>query len=121
MDRSGRSLIPPVILVLAALAAGCGSDDDSGCVFTDVGEVCADTDVSITFSGRGLQPESDVSIDNPEVGPMVFAVGADGQFGSGDRGEVGVLSFVADTEFAFTVKAVDADGEELEGVIVVRS
>ena len=99
-------------------AAGCGSDGDAACVSTEVGEVCANSDGSITFRGSGLQPDSDVSIDNPDFGPTVYGVDADGEFGSEGRG---VLSLVTDTEFAFTVSAVDADGEPLEGVIVIRS
>ena len=115
MSRTPRLLLG--VAAMTAVVAGCGSDD-AVCVSSEVGEVCADTDGSITFSGRGLQPGSEITIDHPEVGPIERVADADGGFGPGSGG---VLSFVADTEFTFTVSAIDADGDPLEGVIVVRS
>ena len=97
----------------------CGSDD-AVCVSTDVGEVCADSsDGRIEFSGRGLDPESDVTIDSAQLGPSIYDVAADGTLDAG--GSIGVLSFFADTEYTFTVSAVDADGEPLSGEIVITS
>jgi hypothetical protein len=118
MHRTRRSLLGVAVMTAAVAAAGCSSDDDAVCVSNEVGEVCAESDGSITFSGSGLLPSSDVSIDNPEVGPAAYVVDADGKIGSEG---LGYLSLFADTEFTFTVSAVDADGEPLQGVIVIRS
>ncbi len=117
MHRTRRSLLGVAVVTAAVAAAGC-SDDDAVCVSNEVGEVCAQSDGSITFRGSGLLPNSDVSIDNPEVGSVVYGVDSDGKIKSEGSG---VLSLFADTEFTFTVAAVDADGEPLQGVIVIRS
>ena len=118
MERTRRSLLGVAVMTAVVAAAGCGSDDDAVCVSNEVGEVCAESDGSITFAGRGLEPGSDVTIGNPRVGPIERVADANGEFGPGGGG---VLSFIADTEFTFTVSAVDADGEPLQGVIVIRS
>ena len=89
------------------------------CVSSDVGRVCADnSDGQIAFSGRGLDPANDVTIENSQVGPIVYGVDLEGEL---DSYGSGVLSFVADTEFTFTGYAVDADGEPLVGDVVIRS
>ncbi len=101
------------------IAAGCGSGGDTVCVSSDVGRVCADnSDGQIAFTGRGLDPENDVTIENSQVGPIVYGVDADGEL---DSDGSGVMSFIADTEFTFSVYAVDADGEPFIGDIVIRS
>jgi hypothetical protein len=120
MGRMGRAPQVRLAIVVASITVSCGSDDGTVCVSTDVGEVCADgSDGRIEFSGRGLDPESDVVIDSARLGQGVYAVGADGTLDSG--GSTGVLSFFTDTEFTFTVWAVDADGEPLSGEIVITT
>ena len=119
MGRTQRVPLVVAIVAAGAIAASCGSGGDTVCVSNDVGRVCADnSDGQIAFSGRGLDPEHDVTIENPQVGPIVYGVDADGELRSDASG---VLSFIADTEFMFTVYAVDADGEPLIGDIVIRS
>lgn len=116
-----RQRVPSIGAIVAAgvLTAGCGSGGDAVCVSTDVGRVCADnSDGQIAFSGRGLDPENDVTIENPQVGPILYGVDADGELESNGSG---VMSFIADTEFTFTVYAVDADGEPFVGDIVISS
>jgi hypothetical protein len=120
MGRTGRAPLGLLAVTVASITVSCGSDDDAVCVSTDVGEVCADSsDGGIEFSGRGLDPRSDVVIDSAPLGQSVYGVGTDGTFGAG--GSIGVLSLFADTEFTFTVWAVDADGEPLSGEIVITS
>ena len=105
--------------VAGVIAASCGSGGDTVCVSSDIGRVCADNSGGqIAFSGRGLDPENDVTVENDQVGPIVYGVDADGDLESGASG---VLSYVADTEFTFTVYAVDADGAPFVGDIVIRS
>jgi hypothetical protein len=118
MERTRRTRLGVASVVAVVTVAGCGADDDAVCVSSEVGEVCAQSDGSISFAGRGLEPGSEVTIDHPDVGPIERVADANGEF---DPGGGGVLSFVADTEFTFTVSAVDADGEPLQGVIVIRS
>ena len=108
-----------VVVVAGVIAASCGSGDDTVCVSSDVGRVCADNaGGQIAFSGRGLDPANDVTIENPQVGPIVYGVDGDGEL---DAAGSGVLSFIADTEFIFTVYAVDADGEPFVGDIEISS
>lgn len=107
------------IVAVGVVLASCGSGGDAVCVSTDVARVCADnSDGQIAFSGRGLDPENDVTIENARVGPIVYGVDAGGELGSYGSG---VMSFIADTEFTFTVYAVGADGQPLVGDIVIRS
>jgi hypothetical protein len=118
MARRQRAPVVGVVVALA-LATSCGSDSDTVCVSNDVGEVCADNaDGQIAFTGNGLDPTSDVTIENSQVGPILYDVDVDGELGSDGSG---VMSFIADTEFTFTVYAVDADGQPLVGDIVIRS
>jgi hypothetical protein len=118
MGRMGRAPLGLLVVAVASITVSCGSD--AVCVSTDVGEVCADSsDGRIEFSGRGLDPESDVVIDSARLGQSVYSVGADGTLDAG--GSIGVLSLFTDTEFTFTVAAVDADGEPLSGEIVIAS
>ena len=119
MGRTQR--VPVAVAVVAAglIAASCASSGDTVCVSNDVGRVCADnSDGQIAFTGRGLDPENDVTIENPQVGPIVYGVDPDGEL---DSYGSGVMSFIADTEFIFAVYAVDADGEPFVGDIVIRS
>ncbi|HSM67693.1 MAG TPA: hypothetical protein VK860_15415 [Ilumatobacteraceae bacterium] len=118
MEWTRRPLLGVAAVVVVVTASGCGADDDAVCVSSEVGAVCAESNGSISFAGRGLEPGSAVTIDHPDVGPIERVADANGEFGPGGGG---VLSFVADTEFTFTVSAVDADGEPLQGVIVIRS
>jgi len=88
-------------------------------VSNDVGKVCGDaSNGGIEFSGRGLEPGSDVRLDNPDVGPIVMQVGPDGSFEPDGRG---VLSVFADTAFTFVVSAIDANGDSIEGDIVITT
>jgi hypothetical protein len=87
------------------------------CVLSDVGEVCAEGgDGRVEFSGRDLEPGSEVRFDNDELGPIAFSVEADGALGS-----VGVLALVAGTEFTFTVTAIDDQGNPIVGDITVST
>jgi len=107
---------------LLAVASGCGDDATVECLSNDVGEVCARADGAITFSADGLEPGSDVTVDNDLVGPITFTADADGTFATDKAaGDIGVLSFVVGTEFVFDVTATDADGHPLTGQIVIAS
>lgn len=118
MGPMGRVRLGLLVVGVASITVSCGSD--AVCVSTDVGEVCAESsDGRIEFSGRGLDPESDVVIDSARLGPSVHGVGADGTLDAG--GSIGVLSLFAGTEYNFTVWAVDADGDPLSGEIVITS
>lgn len=113
---------PPALVGVAlgiAIVAGCGSGDSATCLSNEIGRVCAQTaDGSIRFSGSGLTPESEVLIDHPDLGPSTFTVDADGTFEPDGRG---VLSLFADTPFTFTIAAIGADGQPIDGEITVRS
>ncbi len=108
-----------VVLVLS----GCGAGSSAVCVTNDVGRVCADVSNGvIEFSGRGLEPGSDVRFvshdANTDPRPIVMRVGTDGSFEPDGRG---VISMFADTEFTFAVSAIDAKGESIEGDIVITN
>lgn len=120
---SRRGSLGFVVVIAAVLGlVSCGSDGDTVCVSTEVGEVCADnSDGGFTFAGSGLAADSQVVIDNVEFGPATYSVDADGEMVTGPAGAVGLLSFVAGKEFTFTVSALDADGEPLDGDIVISS
>ena len=108
--------------VAMAALAGCGDDATVECLSNDVAEVCARADGAITFGASGLEPGSDVSLENEMLGPVTFAAGDDGSFGTDQAvGDVGVLSFIVGTEFVFDVTATDALGEPLTGQIVIAS
>ena len=112
------------VLVGAAailLAVGCGSDRSAVCVSNDVGEVCADSpDGQITFSGRGLEPGSEIQLEGPDGAPFVLPVDSDGTFDPGS-GTLGYLYLFADTELTFTVSAIDSNGDVLDGDIIVST
>ena len=105
---------------LLASTAGCGSGNDAVCLSSDVAEVCADGgDGGVVFSGSGLEPGSEVRMENDQVGPVVLVVGADGSLGP--DGSVGLVSLFADTEFTFTVAAIDDQGDPIVGDITVST
>ena len=105
--------------VVALVFSGCGAGSSAVCVSNDVATVCADaSNGGIGFRGRGLEPGSDVRIDNPDVGPIVRQVGTDGSF---EPDGMGVLSVFADTEFTFVVSGIDANGDPIEGDIVITN
>jgi hypothetical protein len=107
------------VIAVVVVMMGCGSGNSAVCVSNDVGEVCADnSDGSITFSGRGLHPDADVTIHSDQLGPTVIGVGADGTLAPG---ATGVVSLFADTEFVFAVWAVDANGDPFMGDIVITT
>lgn len=119
MVSTQRAMAVALVLVASTAASSCGTDGTTTCVANDVGEVCANNrSGAITFTGQGLEPNSDVRLDSSAVEPIVYEVRADGTF---EPGGGGVLSTFANTEFTFTVAAVDADGNPLEGDIVIRS
>jgi len=106
-------------LISVAVLNACGSGDAARCLSSDRGEVCADdSNGSVTFSGSGLDPDSEVVVNHPELGDSSFVVGRDGTF---EPNGGGFLAFVAGTMITFTVTAVDADGVPIEGEIVVTS
>ena len=78
--------------------SGCGSDSESVCVSNDVGEVCAESDSGVTFSGDGLEPGSEVRIVGPED-DLAFTteVGPDGSF-EPEPGNVGFVGGAADAQ-----------------------
>ena len=64
--------------VTLVIESGCSSGSDAVCVSSDAGEVCADgSDGSITFSGTGLEPGSEVRMENDQVGPVVLVAEAE--------------------------------------------
>lgn len=106
-------------MVIAVALAGCSSGGSSQCLSSDSGEVCADnSDGSVKFSGSGLDPDSDVVVNHPELGDSTFVVDDNGAF-EPDGG--GFLAFVAGTTIAFTISAVDAEGTPITGQIVVTT
>ena len=108
-------------LAIAAVIAvsSCGSDDAAECLTSNVGEVCAEkSNGSIQFSGNGLQPDSAVLIEHPEIGLSVYEVDDDGTFELADGG---VVSLTADTSSAFAVTATDADGQLIDGEIAFEA
>ena len=103
-----------------AAATGCGSARDAVCLSSESGEVCADGgDGRIEFSGSGLEPGSEVRMENGPVGPVVLVVEADGSLGP--DGSVGVVSLFAGTELTFTVTATDDHGDPIVGDITVST
>jgi hypothetical protein len=110
-------------MVMAAagvvLVSSCGSGDSAECLTSDVGEVCADNaNGSIEFSGSGLQPDSAVLIQHPELGLSVYEVDDDGTF---EPNGGGVVSLVVEAPFTFTITATGADGQLIEGDIDISS
>ncbi len=106
-----------LLLAGAGLIAigSCGFGDSQACFERGDAKVCADNgNDSIEFSGSGLQPDSAVLIDNPELGLSVYEVDDDGTFEPDGRM---VLAMFEGTPFTFTVTATDADGGLIEGVI----
>ena len=108
-------------LALALVTAtSCGSGSDAVCLRSDAGEVCAEGgEGRIEFSGRGLEPGSEVQFENDLTDPFTFTVEADGSLDPG--GTVGVMSLFAGTEFTFTVTATDDQGELIVGDITVST
>ena len=108
--------------MLATLTAGCGDDATVECLSNDVGEVCARSDGAITFTASGLEPGSEVMIDNELVGPITFSADEAGAYATDQAtGDIGVLSFIVGTEFVFDVTATDADGQPLTGQMAIVS
>jgi len=109
--------------VAAAVLSSCGSGATTTCLSTEVGEVCAvSQDGAVTFSGRGLEPGSQVLISAAEVdgSASMYEVDRDGELVA-RNGDVGFVSFIADTDFAITVSAVDQNGEAVDGTIVIST
>ena len=105
--------------ISVALLIGCGSDDAARCLSSDRGEVCADgSDGSVEFRGSGLEPDSEVVVDHPGPGDSRFVVESDGTFQPNGRA---FMTFVAGTTTTFTISATDADGNPIEGEIIVVS
>ncbi len=100
--------------------SGCGSDSESVCVSNDVGEVCAESDSGVTFSGDGLEPGSEVQMDGPEDQAFTIEVGPDGSF-EPEPGNIGVISGAADAQLTFAVSAIDGNGDVLAGDITVSN
>jgi hypothetical protein len=118
----GRFVSYSAAVALMAMTTGCGDDATVECVSNGVGEVCARADGAITFTSKGLDPGSDVELENDMVGPITFTADDEGSFATDQAaGDVGVLSFVVGTEFIFDVTATDADGNPLTGQIVIAS
>lgn len=116
--RSGR-LASAVTAAMLAVASGCGSTGSATCVSNGIGEVCATSaDGAIEFSGAGLEPGSDVTVDYGESEPAIFVVGANGTF---DPDSQGLLAYFAGTEFTFGVSAIDDQGGPIEGDITVST
>jgi hypothetical protein len=89
------------------------------CLSTDDGEVCADdSDGSVKFSGTGLDADSEVVVNHPELGNSTFVVESDSTFEADGRG---FLAFVVGTTITFTISAVDPERTPIEGEIVVTS
>jgi hypothetical protein len=113
---------PRLLLLTAAgliVVSSCGFGDSAECVKSDVGEVCADnSDGSIQFSGNGLQPDSAVLIEHPEIGLSVYEVDDDGTF---EAAGGGVVSLTVSTSFTFTITATDSDGQLIDGDIAIES
>ena len=106
---------------IAMLAlSGCGSDSEAACVSNDVGEVCAESDGGVTFSGDGLEPGSEVQVVGPEDQAFTIEVGPDGSF-EPEPGNVGVIGGAADAQLTFTVSALDGNGDVLAGDITVSN
>ncbi len=122
MVTPGRFVPCAAAVALMAMTSGCGDDATVECVSNGVGEVCARADGAITFSAKGLDPGSDVELENDMVGPITFTADDEGSFAT-DRaaGDVGVLSLIVGTEFTFDVSATGADGNPLTGKIVIAS
>jgi hypothetical protein len=115
--RAFGGLVGALALVTSS---GCGSGSDAVCLRSDAGEVCAEGgDGRIEFSGRGLEPGSEVQFDNDELGPIALDVDADGSLDV--DGSVGVLALLAGTEFTFAVTATDDQGELIVGDITVST
>ncbi|HUS41331.1 MAG TPA: hypothetical protein VMY16_01575 [Ilumatobacteraceae bacterium] len=105
--------------VIVALTA-CSSGSDAVCVASESGEVCADGgDGQITFRGRGLEPGSEVRMENDKVGPIVLLAEADGSLDP--NGTTGVMALFAGTEFTFTVTATDDQGAPIVGDLTVST
>ena len=101
------------------LVGSCGFGDSAECLKSEVGEVCADNaDGSIQFSGSGLQPDSAVLIEHPELGLSVYEVDDDGTF---EPNGGGVVSLVVETPFTFSITATDAEGQLIAGDIDISS
>ena len=115
--RRRRLVIGTAALVVAS---GCGSGGDAVCLSSDSGEVCAEGgDGRITFSGSGLEPGSEVRMENDQVGPVVLVAEADGSLDP--NGTTGVMALFAGTEFTFAVTAVDDQGDTIAGEITVST
>ena len=98
--------------------SGCGSDGESVCVSNDVGQVCAESDSGVTFSGDGLEPGSEVQMVGPEDRAFTIEVGPDGSF-EPEPGNVGLIGGAADERLTFAVAAIDGNGEVLAGDITI--
>lgn len=116
--RGGRAWLAVGVGLL--LTQACDSAGDSVCVSSDTGEVCADgSSGSIKFSGSGLEPGSEVRLESDELEPIVLRATADGELDP--NGAVGVMAMFAGTEFTFSVVAIDAQGDSIEGDLVVST
>jgi hypothetical protein len=102
------------------VATGCGSESGIVCLRSDAGEVCVEGgDGRIEFSGRGLEPGSEVRVENDRTDPLTLTVEPDGSLDPG--GTAGFLSLSADTEVTFTVTATDDQGDPIVGDIMLST
>ena len=103
------------------VTAGCGSDSSAVCTSNGVGEVCAESsDGQVDFTGRGLEPGSEVEIEGPDDAAFVLAVGPDGSL-TPVPGATGFLYAFADADLVVIVSAVDSAGTPFDGEIVVST
>lgn len=115
-----RAFGGPAVALALVTATSCGSGSDAVCLRTDTGEVCADGgEGRIEFSGSGLEPGSEVRIENDMTDPLTLIVEADGSLDP--DGTVGVMSLFADTEFTFTLTATDDQGDPIVGDITLST
>lgn len=71
------------------------------------------------FSGGGLEPGSEVRLESDELEAIILRATADGDLDP--NGAVGVMAVFAGTEFTFSVDAIDAQGDPIEGEITVST
>ena len=117
--RKRHPYLSVAALISVALLNSCGSGDAAQCLSSETGEVCADdSNGSVKFSGSGLDPDSEVVVNHPELGDSSFVVESDRTF---EPNGGGFLTFVAGTTITFRISAVDADGMPIKGEIVVVS
>jgi hypothetical protein len=115
-----RTIVSAVSGLVVGAATACGSGSDAVCLSSGAGEVCAERgDGRIEFSGSGLEPGSEVQIDNEELGPLTLTVDDDGSLDT--AGTVGVVALFAGTEFIFIVTATDGRGEAIAGELTVST